>query len=70
MDHYIIFHHLGTFWVGKLGLLACRVHFMGRSHFGDLGSKTFISSFEALNNHFWSKILQMKLLISQIYSIH
>jgi hypothetical protein len=39
----------------KLEELAYRVHFRGRSQFGDLGFKNIQSQYEASNNTFWDR---------------
>jgi hypothetical protein len=41
--------------VEKLEKLACRAHFSGKFWFGDFGSETFQSHFEASNDTFWGK---------------
>ena len=48
----LYFIYFGNFWVEKLEALVCKTHLMGRSHFGDLGSKTFWSSFDTLSGFF------------------
>jgi len=49
---YIIFHLFGTFYREKLELFSYVVHYMGRSRFANLGSKTLKCLFKALNNSF------------------
>jgi len=62
MDCYIIVIYFGTFSMQKLELLACTVHFRGRSCFGDLESKKFQSLFEALNNCLLDQIFLINII--------
>jgi hypothetical protein len=49
-DHKWIIIYFGTLCVEKLELLACRVDFRGKSHFGVLGSKKFQRLIKALKD--------------------
>jgi hypothetical protein len=49
----LFFIYLDAFRVEKIGGINLQGHFSGRSQFGKLGSRTFQSHFEALNDVFW-----------------
>jgi hypothetical protein len=56
MDHHIIFHLYYYFLGGKIGGIGLEGHYSGRFQFGKLGSRTFQSHFEELNDIFFNNI--------------
>jgi hypothetical protein len=63
----IFFIYFGTFWVEKLELLTCRIHFRGRYCFGYFGSRTIFNLSETINICLGQNFASISLNLSMLF---